>query len=156
MEFVNVGKRSCVGLKGVTIDMKVASRFSALFSSWRAFGRDQSGNILMLFAFSAPIALGFAALGSEGGELYWKKVAIQGAADQAAVSAVNSFNSSATAYIIEGKAVAASMGFVDGQNGVTVTVNNPPASGRLAGKTASVSHHHPHSTADAFSPFSPR
>ncbi len=138
MEFVNVGKRSCVGLKGVTIDMKVASRFSALFSSWRAFGRDQSGNILMLFAFSAPIALGFAALGSEGGELYWKKVAIQGAADQAAVSAVNSFNSSATAYIIEGKAVAASMGFVDGQNGVTVTVNNPPASGPLAGKTASV------------------
>ena len=118
--------------------MKVASRFSALFSSWRAFGRDQSGNILMLFAFSAPIALGFAALGSEGGELYWKKVAIQGAADQAAVSAVNSFNSSATAYIIEGKAVAASMGFVDGQNGVTVTVNKPPASGPLAGKTASV------------------
>ena len=138
MEFVKVGKRSCVGLKGVTIDMKVASRFSALFSSWRAFGRDQSGNILMLFAFSAPIALGFAALGSEGGELYWKKVAIQGAADQAAVSAVNSFNSSATAYIIEGKAVAASMGFVDGQNGVTVTVNNPPTSGPLAGKTASV------------------
>jgi hypothetical protein len=120
-----------------TINMKV-SKFSALFGSWRAFGRDQSGNMLMLFALSGPIALGFAALGSEGGELYWKKVAIQGAADQAAVSAVNSFNSSATAYTIEGKAVAASMGFVDGQNGVTVTVNNPPASGPLAGKTGSV------------------
>jgi hypothetical protein len=94
--------------------------------------------MLMLFAFSAPIALGFAALGTEGGELYWKKVAIQGAADQAAVSAVNSFNSSATAYTIEGKAVAASMGFVDGQNGVTVTVNNPPASGSLKGKLGSL------------------
>jgi hypothetical protein len=92
----------------------------------------------MLFAFSAPVALGFAALGSEGGELYWKKVAIQGAADQAAVSAVNSFNSSATAYTVEGKAVAASMGFVDGRNGVTVTVNNPPASGSLKGKLGSV------------------
>src|SRR6516225_905220 len=88
--------------------------------------------------FSAPVALGFAALGTEGGELYWKKVAIQGAADQAAVSAVNSFNSSAVAYTIEGKAIAASMGFVDGQNGITVTVNNPPASGSLAGKLGSV------------------
>ena len=118
--------------------MKAEPQFSALFGQLRAFTADQSGNMLMLFAFSAPIALGFAALGTEGGELYWKKVAIQGAADQAAVSAVNSFNSSATAYTIEGKAVAASMGFVDGQNGVTVTVNNPPTSGSLAGKTGSV------------------
>lgn len=118
--------------------MKTVSKFSALFSQLRAFGRDQSGNMLILFAFSAPIALGFAALGTEGGELYWKKTAIQAAADQAAVSAVNSFNSSATGYTIEGKAVAASMGFVDGQNSVTVTVNNPPASGPLVGKLGSV------------------
>ena len=54
------------------------------------------------------------------------------------MSAVNSFNSSATGYTIEGKAVAASMGFVDGQNSVTVTVNNPPASGPLVGKLGSV------------------
>jgi Flp pilus assembly protein TadG len=93
--------------------MKAESKFSALFSQLRAFTADRSGNILMLFAFSAPIALGFAALGTEGGELYWKKVAIQGAADQAAVSAVNSFNSSATAYTVEGKAIAASMGFTN-------------------------------------------
>jgi hypothetical protein len=118
--------------------MKAEIKFSALLGQLRAFTADRSGNMLMLFAFSAPVALGFAALGTEGGELYWKKVAIQGAADQAAVSAVNSFNSSATAYTIEGKAIAASMGFVDGQNGVTVTVNNPPASGALKGKLGSV------------------
>jgi hypothetical protein len=118
--------------------MNATSRFSALFGQWYAFEANQSGNMLILFALSAPIALGFAALGTEGGELYLKKVAIQGAADQAAVSAVNSFNSSAVAYTIEGKAIAASMGFVDGQNGVTVTVNNPPASGSLAGKLGSV------------------
>jgi Putative Flp pilus-assembly TadE/G-like len=117
-----------------TINMKAESKFSALFGQLRAFTADQSGNMLMLFAFSAPIALGFAALGTEGGELYWKKVAIQGAADQAAVSAANSFNSSQTAYTIEGKAVAAQMGFVNGQNGVTVTVNSPPASGPSTGK----------------------
>jgi hypothetical protein len=121
-----------------TNPMKAISKFSALFGQWRAFATDQSGNILMLFAFSAPVALGFAALGTEGGELYLKKAAIQAAADQAAVSAVNSFNSSATAYTIEGKGVAASMGFVDGQNGVTVTVNNPPTSGSLRGKLGSV------------------
>ena len=118
--------------------MKAVSKVSALLGQGRALAADQSGNTLILFAFSAPIALGAAALGTEGGELYWKKVAIQGAADQAAVSAVNSFNSSSTAYTIEGKAVAASMGFVDGQNGVTVTVNNPPTTGSLAGKTGSV------------------
>jgi hypothetical protein len=121
-----------------TTNMKAESKFSTLSGQLRAFTADQSGNMLMLFAFSAPVALGFAALGTEGGQLYWKKVAIQGAADQAAVSAVNSFNSSATAYTIEGKAVAASMGFVDGRNGVTVTVNNPPASGSLIGKLGSV------------------
>ncbi len=49
--------------------MKAESKFSALFSQLRAFTADRSGNILMLFAFSAPIALGFAALGTEGGEL---------------------------------------------------------------------------------------
>jgi hypothetical protein len=118
--------------------MKATSKFSALVGRWRAFEADQSGNMLILFAFSAPIALGAAALGTEGGELYLKKVAIQGAADQAAVSAVNSFNSSSTAYTIEGKAISASKGFVDGENGVTVTVNNLPASGSLAGKSGSV------------------
>jgi hypothetical protein len=54
------------------------------------------------------------------------------------VSAANSFNSSQTAYTIEGKAVAAQMGFVNGQNGVTVTVNSPPASGLSTGKAGYV------------------
>ena len=121
-----------------TINMKAIFKFSRLFDGWRAFAADQSGNMLMLFAFSAPVALGFAALGTEGGELYWKKVALQAAADQAAVSAANSFNSSQTAYAIEGKAVAAQMGFVNGQNGVTVTVNSPPASGLSTGKAGYV------------------
>src|SRR6185437_4160411 len=115
-----------------TIIMKTGSGFSVLFGWSRAFAADQSGNIIMLFALSAPIVLGFAALATEGGALFEKKAAVQAAADQAAVSAANSFNSSQTAYTIEGKAITAQMGFVDGQNGVTVTVNNPPASGSLA------------------------
>ena len=102
----------------------------------RSFAEDRSGNMLMLFALTLPVAIGLAALGSEGGSLYLKKAAVQAAADEAAVSAANSFNSatssnsSATAAIatIEGKGVAAAMGYVDGQNGVTVQVYTPLSS----------------------------
>ena len=118
--------------------MKAISRFPALLGPSRAFASDRSGSMIVLFALAAPIALGLAALGTEGGALYEKKAAVQAAADQAAVSAANSFNSSNTAYTIEGKAVAAQMGFVDGQGGVTVTVNYPPVSGSSAGKAGYV------------------
>jgi Putative Flp pilus-assembly TadE/G-like len=104
----------------------------------RSFAEDRSGNILMVFSLSFPVVIGLAALGSEGGSLYLKKAAVQAAADQAAVSAANSFNGSSTAYAIEGKGVAAAMGYVDGQNGVTVTVNSPPTSGPNVGKASVV------------------
>ena len=104
----------------------------------RRFAGDRSGNILMLFSLSLPVVIGLAALGSEGGSLYLKKTAVQAVADQAAISGANSLNSSATAYAIEGKAVAATMGYADGQNGVSVTVNSPPASGPNAGKASVV------------------
>ncbi len=108
----------------------------------RSFAEDRSGNILMLFSLSIPVVIGLAALGSEGGSLYLKKAAMQAAADQAAVSAANSFNgctsSPCSAYSVEGKGVAAAMGYVDGQNGVTVTVNSPPVDGPNAGKASVV------------------
>jgi Flp pilus assembly protein TadG len=97
---------------------------SMLVERLRRFAGDRSGNILILFSLSLPVVIGLAALGSEGGSLYLKKTELQAVADQAAISAANSLNSSATAYTIEGKAVAAAMGYVDGQNGVTVTVNS--------------------------------
>ena len=103
-----------------------------------AFGVQRSGNIAILFSLTAPIVIGLAALGTEGGALFLKKTAAQGAADQAAVSAANSFNSSSTAYTIEAKGVAAAMGFVDGQNGVTIAVNRPPTSGLNAGKLSAI------------------
>ena len=108
----------------------------------RRFAEDRSGNILMLFSLSFPVAIGLAALGSEGGSLYLKKAAVQAVADQAAISAANAFNSCTSSpcsvFTIEGKGVAAAMGYVDGQNGVTVTVNSPPASGPNAGKASVV------------------
>ncbi|HZZ63479.1 MAG TPA: hypothetical protein VFE63_20320 [Roseiarcus sp.] len=92
----------------------------------------------MVFSLSFPVVIGLAALGSESGSLYFKKAAVQAAADQAAVSAANSFNGSSSAFTMEGKGVAAAMGYVDGQNGVAVTVNSPPTSGLNAGKSSVV------------------
>ena len=118
--------------------MRSESVFQRFGERLRSFAEDRSGNMVMLFSLTLPVAIGLAALGSEGGSLYLKKAAVQAAADQAAVSAANSFNGSATAYTIEGKGVAAAMGYVDGQDDVTVTVNSPPASGPNAGKTSVV------------------
>ena len=122
--------------------MKQERRFNALRSRLRSFAEGRSGNVIILFSLSAPVVIGLAALGTEGGALYLKKTAMQAAADQAAVSAANSFNgctnSPCSAYKVEGQGVAAAMGYVDGQNGVTVTVNSPPASGPNAGKASVV------------------
>ena len=80
------------------------------------------------------------------------------AADQAAVSAVNSLSSSATAYTIEGKGGrSAGMGFVDGQNGVTVSVNDRPGL-RVVERKLRVgrSDYQPHPAARCFRASSPR
>jgi len=122
--------------------MRTKFGFSGICERLRRFAEDRSGNILMLFSLSIPVVIGLAALGSEGGSLYLKKAAVQAAADQAAVSAANSFNSCTNSpcsvYTIEGKGVAAAMGYVGGQNGVTVTVKSPPVDGPNAGKASVV------------------
>jgi hypothetical protein len=52
---------------------------------------------------------------------------MQGAADQAAYSAVIASRAGGGANATtQAKGIAASMGFADGQAGVTVAVNNPP------------------------------
>ncbi len=122
--------------------MKQERRFNALRSRLRSFSEGRSGNVIILSSLSAPVVIGLAALGTEGGALYLKKAAIQAAADQAAVSAANSFNSCTnspcSAYTVEGQGVAAAMGFVNGQNNVTVKVYSPPVDGPNAGKASVV------------------
>ena len=128
-------------------------KFTRLSGRLRRFATDRSGNILIMFSLSLPVVIGLAALGSEGGSLYLKKTTLQAVADQAAISAANALNSynnistysssncssQTPVYVCaEGQGVAAAMGYVDGQNGVTVAVNSPPASGPNAGKTSVV------------------
>jgi Flp pilus assembly protein TadG len=109
----------------------LAAAFAAQCSLWTRFGRDQSGNYAVLTALTTPVLLGIAGLGTEVGVWSVKHQTMQSAADSGAVSA-------AVAYYIQGNnsnlsvqanAVASPYGFVNGSNGVTVTVNQPPKSG---------------------------
>jgi hypothetical protein len=105
-----------------------------------AFTVDCRGAVAVPAAISLVVLLGFAGLGSEVASWYVSKRAMQGAADTAAYSAAyaKAANASVAAYTSEATSVAGSYGFVDGTNGVTITVNSPPASGRHAGDNTAV------------------
>jgi Flp pilus assembly protein TadG len=95
------------------------------------FLRDERGSYLVLMAIALPALIGIAGLGTEAGYwLYYHRV-VQSAADNAAYSAATALaiNSAATSsdLTLQAKAIAANdYGLVDGTNGVTVTMNEPP------------------------------
>lgn len=99
------------------------------------FAGDRRGTTAMLTALLAPVLIGSVGLAVDVG--YWQMAqrSIQGAADQAAFSAATAALAGANA-TTEGKIVAGSMGFVDGQNRVTVAVNNPPTQGSNIGNSS--------------------
>jgi hypothetical protein len=91
-------------------------------------------------AVMSTVLLGFAGAGVDIAMWETTKRHMQGTADQAAYSAAVTANagsggsSCATGVAvgracISGKGITAQMGFVDGQNSVTVSVNNPPTQG---------------------------
>jgi len=109
----------------------------------RKFREDRSGSYLMITALAAPIFVGAAALATENGLLLYTHQKMQGAADAGAFSAAQALAgstgpSAGSQVTPEAKAVAAQYGFVDGLNDTTVTVNRPPLSGKLAGKSIGV------------------
>lgn len=89
--------------------------------SIRAFRADQSGGMALVFAVALTAIAGFIALGVEVTGWYKSQRAMQNASDAAAIAAAMNGGSS---YADEGKAVAASYGFTDGANGVTVAVQD--------------------------------
>jgi Flp pilus assembly protein TadG len=96
-----------------------------------SFLRDQSGSYLIISGFLMPVLIETAGLGTEVGLWLYKRQTLQSAADSAAISAATLYyyRGSAANFITEADGVAASYGFVDGVNGVTVSVNQPPTSG---------------------------
>jgi Flp pilus assembly protein TadG len=93
---------------------------------------DRRGIVAVVIALVAiPVLAGFAALAIDTSTWSSAQNSAQGAADNAALSALVAAGAGASSTQITNEALAnaALNGFTNGQNGVTVTVNNPPKSG---------------------------
>src|SRR5579863_9980488 len=97
------------------------------FAKIAAFELNAKANVAVMFALTAPILLGFAGLGIDASIWARAKNNAQDAADQAAlaVAAAAVAGAQGTTLNTEARGVAAANGFVNGQNGVTVAMNNP-------------------------------
>jgi Flp pilus assembly protein TadG len=110
-----------------------AAHASGGFALWH----DRSGTTAVVVGLTSMILLGFTGLGTEVGYWYFAHRDLQNAADSAAMSAVAALENIGgtpdakhrTQATAEARAAAASYGFVNLQNGVTVTLNIPPLSG---------------------------
>jgi Flp pilus assembly protein TadG len=101
----------------------------------RFWARDERGSMAILTGISLTVLVAFAGLGVDVSLWLRAKNDVQGAADAAAnsVGAAAALGNPANRIQAEADAAAATTGFRAGMNGVTVTVNNPPASGAHAG-----------------------
>lgn len=106
--------------------------------SVRRFLRSRRGNIAALTALLIVPLAALLGMATEGGSWFLITRAMQNAADSAVIAtATNGGNAvSGTDYVNEGKAIAASYGFVNGSNDATVTV---PAPGNYATVTSCAS-----------------
>src|SRR4051812_26055972 len=103
---------------------------------WRRRAR---GVILITMVASIVVILSIVGLGIGTGHLSLGKIRMQTAADAAVLGGVQELRARGAATVSgAAKADAATNGFTDGQNGVTVTVNKPPASGYYTGDRTAV------------------
>lgn len=107
--------------------------------SWfiRSAKKDSPGQVLVLVSLGMVVLLGFAALAIDVGQFWSVRRHMQTAADAAALAAAVAVRQGNTP-TAPADSVATQNGFTDGSDNVTVTVNNPPASGVYAGNTAYV------------------
>jgi hypothetical protein len=99
--------------------------------------RAESGQVLSLTVISMVVLIGFVALSVDVGLLWSERRHMQTAADAAAIAGATALrlgNDVTTA----ADDVSALNGFTDGSAGVSVTVNDPPASGNYAGTSGFV------------------
>jgi hypothetical protein len=95
--------------------------------------RSDAGQVMILICLAIVTIMGLVGLVADVGSLQAQKQLLQTAADSAALAAGQevSYGDSVAA----GDADAASNGFTNGQNGVVVTINNPPLNGPNTGKS---------------------
>lgn len=96
----------------------------------REVRRSRRGSVAIQVALVMTALIGMVALGTEMTYLMFKHRQMQSAADSAALGAGTAIAKGYPVdFRIEADALAAEVGFVNGANGVTITVNRPPASG---------------------------
>jgi Flp pilus assembly protein TadG len=83
--------------------------------------RNRCGSTAIVFALSMPVLIGGIGLGVEVTNWYLIQRSMQNASDAAVLAATSNGGSN---YDVEGKAVAAQLGWTHGVNNVTVTVQN--------------------------------
>ena len=96
----------------------------------RRFRRSESGSYAITTALLMPVLVGSVSFAVDAS--WWAKShqTMQGAADSAAASAATAYASNNKSdFSLEAAAISSSYGFVKGLDGVTLTVNRPPASG---------------------------
>lgn len=104
----------------------------------RAFAAQNSGAISIITALAIPAMVALAGIGTEAGFAYMRHTATKSVAEMAALSGAAALRAGASDVDVEGKAVAASMGFPAGRDAIGVVVNAPPQSGAFKGDSRSV------------------
>jgi hypothetical protein len=105
----------------------------------RRLDRAEEGQALVLGALALVVLVLMAGLGVDVGYLRYEKLQMQKAADAGALAGASEliYGTSGLA-MVAAKNDTKANGFTDGNNGVTVTVNIPPASGPWAGNSSYV------------------
>jgi hypothetical protein len=93
--------------------------------------KNQSGQALVSTVLALTVLLGFGGLAIDMGALRYEKRLQQTAADAAAVAGASNLTHGGVTSGAQN--ASAANGFTDGVNNVTVTINNPPASGPHSG-----------------------
>jgi uncharacterized membrane protein len=89
--------------------------------------RDQRGFTIVAYATMLIVIMGFTGMAVDVGYLQWQKRMAQAAADSAVMGALREIELGNTDLVAAGRNDAGLNGFVHGQNGVTVTINNTNA-----------------------------
>ena len=107
------------------------------FSTWaRRVSRKSSGQTTVLVAAGTVVLLGCVGLAADVGSLRNVHQHMQSAADSAAIAAVEGMQTSQATSQSNAIADAQTNGFVDGSNGTSVVVENPPKGGAYAGNAS--------------------
>jgi hypothetical protein len=95
--------------------------------------RSERGQTIVIVALSMTMLLSAAGIAVDMGYMRYERRLMQNAADSAAVAATAELNYGD--YVTAGQTDAATNGFTNGVNGVTVAINTPPTAGQFAGQS---------------------